>query len=144
MSSDSQTEMPPVAPGIFALPTCDGSAPQLLGGLCPACQRYIFPRPRYCPTCLRPLEEVSLGATGTIYSFTVVRTKPPLGLPRPYSIGYVDLDRVALRIFCLLDPDSIDGFRVGLPVELAVEPMGHNARGSLCLRPFFKPRKKID
>lgn len=141
MSSDIQTEMPPVAPGIFSMPRGDDSLPQLLGGLCPACQRHLFPRPRYCPVCLGPLEEVSLGATGTIYSFTVVRTKPPLGLPRPYSIGYVDLDRAGLRIFCLLDANSIDQFRVGLAVELAVGPIGHDARGTLCLRPFFKPRK---
>lgn len=139
MSSDIQTGMPPVASGIFALPSCDGSPPQLLGGLCPACQRHFFPRPRCCPVCLGPLEEASLGATGTIYSFTVVRTKPPLGLPRPYSIGYVDLDHAGLRIFCLLDANSIDQLQVGLPVELAVGPIGHDARGTPCLRPFFKP-----
>lgn len=141
MSSEIEIKMPLVAPGIFSLPAGDGFPPQLLGGLCPACQRHFFPRPRYCPVCLGPLEEVSLGATGTIYSFTVVRIKPPLGLPRPYSIGYVDLDDAALRIFCLLDPNSINQLQVGLPVELAVGPIGHDVRGAVCLRPFFKPRK---
>ena len=128
--------MPPVATGVFTLPA-DGEPPRLLGGYCPSCDRHFFPKPKYCPACLNKPEDADLGSTGVIYNYTVVRTKPPLGLPRPYSVGYIDLDGVNLRIFCLLDPENIDWLRIGLPVRLAVGPMGHDGQGNPCLRPYF-------
>ena len=133
--------VPPVATGIFTLPPYDQSPPRLLGGVCSKCNQYYFPRPRYCRVCLEPTEETVLGSEGTIYSYTVVRTKAPLGLPTPYSVGYVDLAGSSLRIFCLLDPGAIEELTVGLKVWLAVEPLGHDGHGSPCLRPFFTPRK---
>jgi uncharacterized OB-fold protein len=133
-------EIPPVAPGIFKLPLGEETLPRLLGGFCSACERHYFPRSKYCPICLGDLAEADLGSTGTVYSFTVVRTRAPLGLPEPYGIGYVDLDGTGLRIFCLLDPNCIDRFEAGLPVRLAVGPLGHDGRGAPRLRPFFTPQ----
>jgi uncharacterized protein len=125
-----------VAPGIFSGGP-DG-APQLMGGFCPTCDRRSFPRPAYCPECLEPPQECGLGSEGTLYSFTVVRTRPPLGLPQPYGVGHVDL-KSGPRVFCLLDPDCIDRLRLGGRVRLAVRPLGHDGRGSPRLRPYFTP-----
>ena len=139
---ETVADIPPVARGIFTLPPYDQAAPSLLGGLCSACDRRYFPRPRYCPACLGPTEEIVLGSEGKIYSYTVVRIKAPLGLPTPYSVGYIDLEEtVGLRIFCLIDPGAIDQLRVGLRMRLAVGPLGNNVDGSPCLRPFFTPIK---
>ena len=141
---ETVADIPPMARGIFTLPPYDQAPPSLLGGLCKACDRRYFPRPRYCPVCLGPTEETVLGSEGKIYSYTVIRRKPPLGLPNPYSVGYIDLDEEGLRIFCLLDPRAIDQFRVGLRVRLAVGPLGHDGRGSPCLRPYFTPFKTTE
>jgi len=138
--SETTTEISPVAPGIFTLPPYDQSPPKLVGGYCPACARHLFPRPKYCPSCLGALEERLLDSRGTVYSFTVVRTKPPLGLPQPYGIGYVDLEETGLRVFCLMDPGALNELRVGLPVRLAVAALGIDSRGAPCLRPYFTPR----
>lgn len=132
-------EIAPVMPGIFTLPPYEDEAPALLGGFCPACGVNYFPRPTYCRTCLGPVEEIDVGSEGTIYSFTVVRTKAPLGLPLPYGVGYVDLKETGLRIFCLLDPAALDKLRIGLPVRLLVNSLGHDIKGSPCLRPYFTP-----
>lgn len=140
MNSDTMTGIPPVAPRIFTLPPYDQAPPKLLGGLCPACNRYYFPRPKYCRVCLGPVEETPLGSEGTVYSYTVIRRKPPLGLPDPYSVGYIDLVETGLRIFCLLDPTAIDELRIGLRVKLAVGPLGHDGHGVARLRPFFTPQ----
>jgi uncharacterized protein len=114
----------------------------LLGGYCARCRRYYFPRPRYCPGCLDEPETREVGNRGRIHSFTTVRTKAPLGLPEPYAVGYVDLDREmggpGLRVFSLFDPGSTDTLRIGAMVTLRVAPLGHNGRGEPCLRPFFK------
>lgn len=139
MDSETPNEIPPVASGVFTLPPYDERPPRLLGGFCPDCSRHFFPRPKYCKSCLKPVEEISLGSTGTLYSFTVIRTKPPLGLPQPYCVGYIDLAETDLRIFCLLDPKAIDQLRVGLPVYLTVGPLGHDGKGDACLRPYFSP-----
>ncbi|MBW1805906.1 MAG: OB-fold domain-containing protein [Deltaproteobacteria bacterium] len=133
------TDIPPVAPGIFTLPPYDHDSPRLLGGFCQACNRKYFPQPKYCKVCLGPVEECDLGSEGTIYSYTVVRARPPLGLPQPYSVGYIDLAGSSLRIYCLLDPAAIDKLRIGLPVQLAVGVLGHDGKGSPRLRPYFTP-----
>lgn len=137
MESDYQDSAPPVAQGIYRI---DGDGPGgavLLGGHCPNCGQYCFPRSLYCRTCLEPQREATLGDRGVIYSYTVVRTKPPYGLPQPYAVGYIDLDAVGLRVFGLFDPADIERLAIGRPVKLAVRNLGVNREGSPCNRPVF-------
>ena len=133
------TDIPPVAPGLFTLPPYDQAPPRMLGGFCPDCNRHYFPRTTYCRVCLGPVEETILGSEGVLYSFTVVRRRPPLGLPEPYGVGYIDLAEHGLRIFCLLDPAAVDRLRIGSPMRLMVGPLGHDGQGSRRLRPYFTP-----
>jgi uncharacterized OB-fold protein len=139
MYSKIKSDILPVLPGIFTLPPYDQIQPKLLGGFCPTCNRYYFPKPKYCRGCLGQTEEISLASKGVIYSFTVIRRKPPLGLPEPYSVGYVDLEESGLRVFSLLDPTAIAQLRIGLKVRLVVEPLGHDGHGAPRLRPYFTP-----
>lgn len=130
--------LPVVMPGILDIPA-DGGQPGLLGGSCPSCGVKYFPRPSRCRRCLGPVEVSSVGAEGVVYSFTVIRIRAPLGLPEPYAIGYVDLEKSGLRVFCLLDPHAVEKFRIGIPVRLAVGALGNDASGAPCLRPYFTP-----
>jgi uncharacterized OB-fold protein len=136
-------QIAPMLPGIFTLPPYGEKLPMLLGGYCVHCEASFFPKPRYCPRCLETPVSREIGNTGAIHSFTVVRIKPPLGLPQPYSVGYVDLDGdmtgSGLRVFCLFDPDSLDQLKIGMKVTLQVGPLGHDGREDMRLRPFFKP-----
>lgn len=132
----TQATLPPFAPGIFREGS-DRTPPVLLGSRCTACQRFYFPRTGLCPSCLGETHGAELGSRGRIYSHTVVRTKPPLGLPAPYAVGYVDLEDCGLRIFALLDPQQAGRLRIGMPVRLAVGPLGHDGHGKACLRPYF-------
>lgn len=131
--------LPPVQKGIFTLPDANGNPPSLLGGHCAVCDRHSFPREPHCSRCLGVMDEATLGSRGTVYSLTVVRTKPPLGLPQPYSVGFIDLEDCGLRIFCLLDPDRIGDIRIGSSVRLTIRPLGHDSEGRACLRPCFTP-----
>lgn len=143
MSNHKTEQIPPMLPDIFTLPPYGGNPPMLLGGYCGHCDAYFFPKPRYCPRCLETPESREIGNTGVIHSFTVVRTKPPLGLPQPYSVGYVDLNGNAagsgLRVFCLFDPDSTERLEIGAKVTLQVGSLGHEGHGKARLRPYFKP-----
>jgi len=131
-------DLPPIAPGLFRLDKA-GVEPVLLGGECRPCRRQFFPRPPICPACLGEIEEAGLGSQGVLYSYTVVRVKPPFGLPQPYAVAYVDLAASGLRVFSLLDPDAIEQFTIGQQLKLAVGPLGHDGDGSPCLRPYFTP-----
>ncbi len=138
MQADSDQQCLPVAPGIFTTPT-EGEDPELLGGRCPKCDQDYFPRPPRCPHCLGDVQEKNLGSTGKLYTYTVVRVRPPWGLPRPYGIGYVDLDGSGLRVLGLLSPDALEKMEIDLPLRLAVGEMGNDLRGKPCLRPYFVP-----
>ena len=126
------------ADGIFAAHE-DGTG-ELLGGECTACGQRWFPRRDWCPTCEGRIGECGLGGSGTLYTYTVVRVRPPLGLPAPYAVGYVDLER-GPRVFALLDPQAIDELAIGMPLALRVAPLGVDAQNRPCLRPYFTPRR---
>ena len=132
--------MAPMVDGIFSLPPYDKAPPTLLGSSCPDCKLYYFPRTKYCPNCFAINSQTPLNSTGIIYTYTVVRIKPPFELPSPYSVVYVDLKKVNLRVFGLFDPDAIDNLHIGLDVELTVGPIGVDCKGKKCLRPYFKIR----
>jgi uncharacterized OB-fold protein len=141
MGSKTTEEIQPVASGIFTLPPYKKEGPKLLGGYCPDCDRYYFPAPKYCKDCFGSLDNTDLGSEGIIYTYTVIRVKPPLGLPEPYAVGYIDLAKTGLRIFCLLDHKKIDQLDIGSTVLLCVEELGNNGRGQRVLRPYFTPQK---
>lgn len=140
VTNESHEILTPVMDGVFT----PGPEPKLLGALCPACQRKFFPRPRpmLCPRCWGDLSAVELSTTGKLYAYSVVRTKPPFGLPTPYAVGYVDLEADGLRVFGLLDSDPlvIPRLAVGKEVSLQVGQVGTNSRGEPCLRYYFTPR----
>lgn len=127
--------LPPVAEHIFAL-SKDGF--ELIGAYCNSCDKYFFPLREYCSNCLGKVTQTGLGSRGMVYSFTIVRTKPPFELPQPYGVAYIDLDKIPLRIFGLLDPQQLNKVCIGARVCLAVGPMGVNNADQACLRPFFR------
>ena len=128
--------LPPFADGVF---TGAGAETRLLGSRCPTGGRTLFPRAPLCPDDGLATEPIELPARATLYSFTVVRMKPPFGLPAPYAVGYVDLVGVDLRLFMLLDPAAIDALRIGMPLTLSSGPLGVDLHGAPCTRPYFTP-----
>jgi uncharacterized OB-fold protein len=133
-----ETVLLPVVNNIFAASAEDSDRFELVGGRCDACDDYSFPKAEHCYHCHADTRKISLGSDGIIYSFTLVRTKPPLGLPQPYAVAYIDLKDAPLRVFCLLDPEQTDDAVIGAKVRLSVGPLGINNAGQNCLRPFFQ------
>lgn len=115
-----------------------GGGPRLSGSICSVCNYSSYPCKAHCSECCAPMTPMSFDGTGTIYSFTVVRVKPPLGLPQPYTVAYIDLDHVPLRIFGLLDTKEDHCYAIGERVLLATGELGNDAQGVPCLRPFFQ------
>ncbi len=127
----------PVARDLYQALDGDAGRYALVAGHCSGCGRHFYPLPGRCSSCHGPLTRALFGERGSIYSFTVVRTRAPFGLPEPYAVGYVDAEDLGLRVFGLLDPGCIDRLSVGAPVRLDVLPLGGDAEGRPCLRPVF-------
>lgn len=131
--------LPPFAEGVFV---GDGASARLLGSRC-ASGRMLFPRTASCPDTGDATMPVELPVCAELYSYTVVRMKPPFGLPAPYAVGYVDLQGVDLRIFTLLDPFAIGRLRIGMRLTLSSGPLGVGLTGEPCARPYFTPLEAL-
>ena len=67
------------------------TATALLGTHCATCDRTFYPARDLCPTCWADdLPAASLPTTGTIATWTVVRTGKRF--PTPYALAYADFD----------------------------------------------------
>ena len=129
--------LPPILPDLFQDLDSAGLRQGLVGARCDRCGKHFFPAPDVCPDCLVPVQRCVFGERGHIYSFTVVRTRAPFGLPEPYGVGYVDLDDVPLRVFALFDPAALERLGIGSAVVLKAMPLGRNGAGGACLRPVY-------
>jgi uncharacterized OB-fold protein len=80
-------------------------------------RHYFYPRVIEPGTGADDLEWVQAAGTGTVYSVTVVRTRPPA---EPYNVVLVDLDegpRMMSRVEGLAAEDVVIGMRVQARIE---------------------------
>ena len=111
----------------------------LKGSQCRDCkQTYLGPVVR-CQNCFGENidNDFTLSRTGTIYSYTISRHKPPgdfkgpLEPFEPYPVALVDLPEGA-RILSVLDC-GIDEPKVGMEVELSVQKLYEDEEGKTVL-----------
>lgn len=103
---------------------------QLIGGCCPKCHSYSFPKREVCANCYHDqVNEVFLSRTGTVYSYTFMRVRPPKGFTVPYAIGYVLLDKEKIVVPALLigSEDELASLAIGTAVQLAENRESHQA-----------------
>lgn len=87
--------------------------------------RLVFPTPGDADS--ERFEAVALPRTGRLWSWTVQRFRPkspPYAGPEafePYAVGYVALDE-AIIVEGRLISAPLDGFAIGMPMQLVAEP----------------------
>ena len=122
--------LPPVAENLFSRQ--DG-APRLIGSACRACGTLAFPQQQSCPRCCgEDVAATLLPAEGTLWSWTVQRF-PPKSPPyaggeaefQPFAVGYVALDG-GIAVQGRLTGAGPDGYRIGMPMRLVIEPFLRN------------------
>jgi uncharacterized OB-fold protein len=111
----------PVRDGLLTTPLTDLAAVSLMGTQCDRCRETTLGSNAVCPNCggtsLRPRP---LSRVGTLYTYTVVRYRPP-GDYRgpdpfvPFAMGLVELPE-GIRVLSPLDCD-IDAVRIGMPLQ---------------------------
>lgn len=126
------TEPVPVAQDLFRVST-DGAA--LVGTRCTGCGTHYFPKSLSCrnPRCdVKVVEEVLLGRTGRLHSYTVQSYQPPalfrMSPWQPYAIGLVELPE-GLRVLGMLTGCELDELRIDMPLRLVVEPLYRDDAG---------------
>ncbi len=130
-------ELKPVKEGVFEV----GPPPRLRGAICSVCKQKFFPKPVVaCPQCLGELQDIYLSTEGKVYTYAILRVKPPYGLPSPYAVGMVDLEADGIKVFTLFDPETLSELDFGKRVTLRVGEMGVGNDRKRCLRYYFTPQ----
>ncbi|MCW2616524.1 MAG: hypothetical protein JWN08_3518 [Frankiales bacterium] len=129
---DPVTEQVPVAEDLFRV-TADGAA--LVGTRCTGCGTHYFPKSLSCrnPRCeAKAVEQVDLGRSGRLYSYTVQAYRPPALFRTdswaPYAIGLVELPE-GLRVLAMLVGSELSDLRIEMPLELAVHVLYRDDQG---------------
>lgn len=114
--------IPPVREDLFV---DDGSAPSLVVGRCRSCSAATFPRAALCDVCQSDdVESWLIGGRGHLYTFTVVRARPPAyNGPVPYAIGLIELPE-KLRVAALILAHDYEQLQVGDEMDLFVTELG--------------------
>ena len=138
----SASQSRPVAEGLFTWPAED---PHLLGSRCPECGEVTFPVQDGCPNCpCNHCEPIELSTRGTLWTWTVQHFPPPppwIGDPRefsPFGVGYIELPE-GVRVEARLTENDAQRLRIGMEMELAIEPFVVGADGIERVTFAFRP-----
>ena len=133
----------PIVEGVF---TETPEGPRLIGSRCVDCGTPHFPRSPVCrnPNCNgRVVEDMHLSTRGELWSFTIQYYKPPSPMRFddpfvPYGIGLVDLAE-GLRILSMISAPDPEWLKIGMQVELVLEPLYHDDQGNAVITWKFRP-----
>ncbi len=126
----------PIRPGLLDL---ERTPAGLLGGRCPACDRYHFPAQATCPYCASACDTVRLSERGILHLATVVHNPPPGYRGRtPYGFGVIELPE-GLRLVSPLTEASLERLPAGTPMRLRVVPLFVDEEGREVLSYAFAP-----
>ncbi len=114
---------------------------RLLLSRCPACGLHIWYPRAICPDChSHPTEWVQAAGTGTIYSFTIIRSHAPgpyAGIG-PYVVAYVELTEGPRMLTNIVGCD-LEKVRIGEAVDVVFADAGQS--GSLPRFRLSAPRE---
>lgn len=129
--------------GLFTAPLTQPAQVHLLGSQCEVCGEIALGRRNTCPNCGGArLTEQQLSRLGTLWTYTVIRHKPPGDYKGPdpfipFGLGLVELPE-GIRVMSLLDCD-IDKIRIGMELEMEVYPLYTDENATEVMTFRFRP-----
>jgi uncharacterized protein len=145
MNTDPSSQRIPIIEDWLSI---DVNDPHIIGNRCSSCGEYYFPKAWICrnPECgRRDLKDVSMSTAGKIWSFTLNYYEPPppyvpVGEFKPYAIVVAELLKEKLMVMGpLADGYEYEKLRIGMDVEMILEPLYHDAQGNEVIVWKWKP-----
>lgn len=103
----------------------------LVGSRCLSCGKVHYPKVLACPKCMGQTEDFRFSGSGTVFSFTVVRSGPT-GFERyvPYIIAIIELDEGAKCVGQIVDcsPEEI---YIGTKLETCFRKVSEDGAGGI-------------
>jgi uncharacterized OB-fold protein len=115
------SERRPIRDGLLCGPLSDLSRVHLAGAKCATCEEVSLGSNSVCPNCgSDAVEAVALGDQGVLWTYTIVRHKPPGDYRgpdpfQPFGMGLVELPD-GIRVLAPLGGGVAD-LRIGLPLR---------------------------
>ena len=133
----------PIKEGLFTTPLSPVEQARLMGSRCKGCGEISLGKGQTCSNCGgAALEEVPLGRKGNLWTYTVIRHKPP-GDYRgpdpfvPFGLGLVELPE-GIRVLSPIQGNP-ERLKVGLELELEVYPLYADENHNEVLAFRFRP-----
>ncbi len=141
--SSSDVARKPIREGLFTPGLGDLGQIALIGAKCCACGETSFGASECCPNC--GSDDVStrpLTRTGILWTYTVVRHRPPGNYRgpepfQPFGMGLVELTD-GLRVLSRVDVE-LDRLEIGMPLELHPFVLGTDEAGAEIIAFTFRP-----
>ena len=120
-SETTTTERVPIREGLLAGSLSDIKGVSLAGTRCSSCGETSLGKKSICPNCGRnTVQEIALSKRGVLWTYTVVRHRPPGDYKGPepfvpFGMGLVELPE-GLRVLVPIDCD-IEKLKIGLELQ---------------------------
>src|SRR5262245_18799618 len=120
-NNNSATERVPIREGLLIGPLAELDRVRLAGCKCTSCGETSLGTKSVCPNCGRnTVQEVALANQGSLWSFTVVRHRPPGNYKGPepfvpFGLGLVELPE-GLRVLSPIQCD-VEKLKIGLSLQ---------------------------
>ena len=141
--AEKQPNVIPLKDGLFTTPLTSPEQVRLIGSKCRLCGEVSLGTCTTCPNCAGGEMEVTpLGRQGKLWSYTVIRNRPPGDYKGPdpfipFGLGLVELPE-GMRVVAPIAGD-VDLLKVGTELELEVYTLYQNEEGSDVMAFKFKP-----
>ena len=121
--NSSEKKRLPIREGLFKPPLSSPEQVTLIGSQCKDCSEISLGKRKTCSNCGgKDLEEISLSRKGKLWTYTIIRHKPPGDYKgpdpfAPFGLGLVELPE-GIRV---LSPIQCDLKRISIGMELELE-----------------------
>jgi uncharacterized OB-fold protein len=144
--SEVEIKYIPIKEDFFSKPLYPLENVRLMGSRCCACGEVIFGKGITCQQCQgEDMQDIVLSPYGKLYSYTIIRNKPPGDYKgpepfEPFPVGLVELPE-GIRILAPLTGCRIEELKNGMELELSIEEFYEDEDGRKVLIFRFKPRR---
>ncbi len=140
----NKEEYIPIKEDLFSKPLYPLENVRLMGSKCSKCGEVFFGKAIACQQCQgEELKDIVLGRKGRLYTYTIIRNKPPGDYRgsepfEPFGVGLVELPE-GIRILAPLTGCAIEDLKIDMELELSIEEFYKDEEGRKVLTYGFRP-----